>query len=581
MAAAIVLLVGFLQAPVNAAQADDFDVYTTPGTHSLNGRQWKTSCEPYSQTRRCRTEIMATVVTSVGGTFVQKNGWVFNNLTYVASPRSLWRGNPLAGNGQVGARVSWKAADGRQWRTECDTSLTGGNGCRSFVTSQVIESRMSSSGNRTYQWVTREVFNNLVRFSVPPPPGWVGKVDVGRGPADQVYWGNWGTPDLATYAHDGSGNFVVMSHVHDGPLRVDTFNPRTLARVGPSRTISLQGWPEFGGVYAAPGGDFYLLLGRDNSAERTDVDVVAVRRYSPSWQLMGTAYLKGGAGQAFPGITVPFRATAPEMLLVENRLIVHMSREMFKGSDGLNHQSNLTFEVDTATMKAQTFEEAYGLGNTPYVSHSFNNFVTRSGDQVVFVDHGDAYPRSIVMHVFDLKTNGWNTYDLLNFNGTTGDNNTGTSMTGVKSSGRNVLVVGNSVDHKNAPNGAFNPDHQRNVFAISADALTGKRSHVWLTSVSPTGQDVVSDPRMVSVSENRFALMFTVTRGSRTTTEYRLMDGSAQVLAKASFTNLPFPAGAEPIKIGSQLMWLTAGESPVDVFALDISDPARPKLPQR
>lgn len=135
------------------------DVYITPGTHNVNGRIWRTTCEPYSTTERCRTEIQATTVSHNRGRFVQTNGWVFNNLTYKASPRSNWKGNPLAANGVVGGKHTWTDA-GRTWRTECDSSTTGRNGCRTWATASVIEYR----GGK-YQWVTKEILNNMVRFS--------------------------------------------------------------------------------------------------------------------------------------------------------------------------------------------------------------------------------------------------------------------------------------------------------------------------------------------------------------------------------------------------------------------------------
>ncbi len=135
------------------------DIYTAPGIHEVNGRRWFTSCEPYSQTVRCTTLIWSTQVAEVNGKFVSRTGWNFNNLTYVASPRSLWVGNPLAATG------SWTAADGRKWRTECDTVVSGGNGCRSWVTSRVIQSTRQGDGSYRHAWVTTEVFNNLVRFS--------------------------------------------------------------------------------------------------------------------------------------------------------------------------------------------------------------------------------------------------------------------------------------------------------------------------------------------------------------------------------------------------------------------------------
>ena len=135
------------------------DVYNTPGLHDVNGRKWFTSCEPYSQTLRCRTMIWATQVTQVNGVFQQNNGWVFNNLTYLPQmKRAAWGANPLAVTG------SWTSSEGRQWRTECDTALTGRGGCRSFISTSVIETKRGANGGYTYQWVTKELFNNMVRF---------------------------------------------------------------------------------------------------------------------------------------------------------------------------------------------------------------------------------------------------------------------------------------------------------------------------------------------------------------------------------------------------------------------------------
>src|SRR5699024_9601422 len=99
--------------------------YTLPGNHLVSGRQWFTTCEKYSQTERCRTDIWATtVVKDANGAFKVTQGWAFNNLTYLPfMTRAAWGANPLANTG------SWTAADGRQWRTECDTAATGRNGC--------------------------------------------------------------------------------------------------------------------------------------------------------------------------------------------------------------------------------------------------------------------------------------------------------------------------------------------------------------------------------------------------------------------------------------------------------------------
>ncbi len=134
-------------------------VYTTAGSRTVNGRKWRTTCEDYSTTIvRCTATIWATTVTRVNGRFVQKNGWQFNNLTYLPSSRSQWRGNPLATTGTF-------TSGGRQWKTSCGDSWTGPNGCRSFVMTDVIEAYKDSGGNRKFRDARKWVFNNIVRFS--------------------------------------------------------------------------------------------------------------------------------------------------------------------------------------------------------------------------------------------------------------------------------------------------------------------------------------------------------------------------------------------------------------------------------
>lgn len=136
----------------------DVDVYITPGTHNVNGRQWRTTCEPYSATKRCRTEIWASVVIQNASGYQVANGWQFNNLTYAASDFQLWAENPLAV-----PNPSWTQS-GRSWRTECFSALTG-RGCRSWIKATVIETYRNEAGNTAYRQADLWVLNNMVRFT--------------------------------------------------------------------------------------------------------------------------------------------------------------------------------------------------------------------------------------------------------------------------------------------------------------------------------------------------------------------------------------------------------------------------------
>lgn len=133
--------------------------YLQPGLFNINGRWWVTVCEPYSQTTRCRTDIWATTVSQVGGKFVQRNGWVFNNFTYLPKmTQAQWATNPL------GFANSWTDANGRAWRTECNTPATGSDGCRTYVHSDVIAATPAPGGGYTHAWTKKWVFNNMVVF---------------------------------------------------------------------------------------------------------------------------------------------------------------------------------------------------------------------------------------------------------------------------------------------------------------------------------------------------------------------------------------------------------------------------------
>jgi len=159
VAAVGIALIASWLIPTNVANAAP-DVYATPGVHLVSDRYWKTGCSNYSSSViRCTTEIYATKVVQKGGRWYKQNDWVFNNLSYLASPRETWANNPLGSTG------SWTAADGRKWRTECDTPRTGNGACRNYIVATVA----SEKGGVVTQ-IKGEVFNSMVRFSTDTLP---------------------------------------------------------------------------------------------------------------------------------------------------------------------------------------------------------------------------------------------------------------------------------------------------------------------------------------------------------------------------------------------------------------------------
>lgn len=139
---------------------------------------------------------------------------------------------------------------------------------------------------------------------------------------------------------------------------------------------------------------------------------------------------------------IPFDAGSLRMTEYMGKLYIRTCHEMYKSSDGLNHQANMTFAVDENNMTVSDSE--YKVSNIydamAYVSHSFNQFITvdDSGD-VVFLDHGDAYPRAFVISKMGKKSGRQN---IITFSGETGDNYTGATIGGLEYSGSAYLTAG-------------------------------------------------------------------------------------------------------------------------------------------
>jgi probable HAF family extracellular repeat protein len=136
------------------------DVYTTPGFWVVNGREWNTTCQPYSTTAtRCTALIKATQVKLTATGFVAVTDFVFNNLTYTDRASSAWSTNPLAVTGTF-------TSAGRLWSTTCSPSVaTGPRTCRTYIWATVYGRTALSTGGYTYWQKNQWVFNNMVVLS--------------------------------------------------------------------------------------------------------------------------------------------------------------------------------------------------------------------------------------------------------------------------------------------------------------------------------------------------------------------------------------------------------------------------------
>ena len=325
-----------------------------------------------------------------------------------------------------------------------------------------------------------------------------------------------------------------------------------------TKTIKLK-YDVWGGFFQGTDGNFYVAVGYQNPKESTKKTVIKVIQYNNKWKKLKTANIKGGVYNTFQGIYTPFDAGNCRMDMQGNTLYLMTSRLMFEFFDG-RHQSNISFKINTKTMKAAEANESY-------VSHSFNQFVKFKDGTLYILDHGDAFPRGIQLTtVSDYGSDQQKVSSklLLNFKGESGNNFTGCKVGGMEIGSTNVLVCGTSQPHeyKIKKISGFGSEMKYNAFLALTDRKSGKVTFKWLTTYNPKTTSVtVGETRMVKLSDNRFAILYTTTQKKKTTLNYAVYSDTGKKIYSKKYTNMVFDGDSQPILHKGSIIWISSTES--------------------
>ena len=319
---------------------------------------------------------------------------------------------------------------------------------------------------------------------------------------DYVQWSNTVKSYLTVC---DNGNYMrVQSGAIEGKLLVEYYS----SDFEPLSTKLIDNeLPIFGAFYDS-GNNYYVLSGQENPKQNDSLEVFRITKYDKNWNKIKSCGLYGA------NTTVPFDAGSARMTHSGDHLLVRTCHEMYKSSDGNNHQSNVTIEVD---MPSMTITDSYtGIMNVDYgyVSHSFNQFIKTDGNHIVALDHGDAHPRSAVLVKYnsDFTTGKFfpsyfeqvSNIDVVTYPEYTSGhyNYTGAAIGGFDVSSSSYIVAQSTVDLD-----YINTSKTRNVYvsAVSKDLSTNKLNKI--TSYAE-GTDSASAPQLVKINDNSFLLLW-------------------------------------------------------------------------
>ena len=376
------------------------------------------------------------------------------------------------------------------------------------------------------------------------------------------YLWNWANPIYSYWFASPDNQFVRVEYVN-GTIVVENYTKDY--KLVSSREIPME-LELFGGFFEGAEA-YYFVFGQQNPKENDDKEVLRVVKYSKAWKRLGEAGIKGA------NTTTPFRASSLRMCESNGILYIRTGHEMYTSSDGLNHQANWTISVDENSMQILDSYHIVWNRSTGYVSHSFNQFIKASDDKIVTVDHGDAYPRSIMLGSYEITAKGlldianFSSVDILEFPGEIGENYTGATIGALEVSDSHYLVAGTSVAqdddyYYNSTDNVYVICNPLDNFNDRAQFQQSAIKQIWLTNFAEGGEYSASTPYMVEVDKNTYVVIWEIYQGYFSTGKIQMaiIDGAGnKVGSTMEFTGRL--SDCEPVYQNGQIVWYTTNSS--------------------
>lgn len=364
--------------------------------------------------------------------------------------------------------------------------------------------------------------------------------------ANNYTYNRWYYPVNSYLTETGSGFMRVEYMDNNGKILIEQLdsNGNFISSSQMSCELRL-----FGGFFAGSNA-YYLVFGDTNYSEDNDKEVLRVVKYNKSWQRL-KAYSAYGINTI-----APFEAGSVDMAEDNGILYVHTCHEMYTSSDGLNHQANMTFALRESDMSLTSC--CYGVMNKTrgYCSHSFNQLIRVKDGTVYRLDHGDAYPRGLLLTGF---TSGNSVTDvdfcptLTEFPGSSGANYTGVSMGGLEISGTHALAAFNEdVSYGNA--------YYREIKVAAYNLNSESTEIIRITKSAASGEATNYTPKLVKVSDDLFLLMWAEYDGYEIRCMIVQLDGTGHPISEIIPTEMQM-SDCQPIlaRDGSVVWYVTDG----------------------
>ncbi len=368
-----------------------------------------------------------------------------------------------------------------------------------IIKSDITGFSSSTGGTKTLTITLNDTITATFNINVKLPNIASVYVQTDYTPKNQQYTGmgynlNYAkVPNIVTFVNnDGSITVCSEDSKDNSIVHINEFDSNSNLKNSLKITKEL---PMFGSFTKDNNGNYYIVYGKEVEEEDKTTDNIILVKYDSNGTKLLEYKTNGGQNNA----KLPFKAGSCRIEITNNgsKVAVYYARQMFKSSDGLNHQASGGFVVTTNTL-TKTDDKI------PYSSHSFNEFILPIENEFVIIDHGDAYPRG-----FQIKRTS-DGKGILSFKikGNVGANPVFSQLGGIEATTDGYIFLGAS-EKSNVVGSNTWHNESHNVFVQILDKNLATASNpIWLTDYTDAKAENVVYPKLVKINDNKYVILW-------------------------------------------------------------------------
>ncbi|MGI6018813.1 MAG: leucine-rich repeat protein [Marvinbryantia sp.] len=373
-----------------------------------------------------------------------------------------------------------------------------------------------------------------------------------------------------------------LVNVNNGYMRV-YYNGKSIEieyydnhfKITSKKTIAME-LPVWGGFYAGSDG-FYVVEGKNNTAEDDRAEIIRVIKYDTAWRRKGAASITGNK-ELFGGeVRYPFDYGCVEFAEQGNKLYIVTAHEGYVDSSvGQGHQGFLMIEVDKSSMKGKIIDSD--------LWHSFAQYI-KSKDTYLYVLEQSEGSRYTKLSRYDTRTMEKTSIPVLKYGGSR-DSAWSiacyASVDGMALSKDHILCLGTSIDQsKYDTAGSDGAAHNIYLTVTPMSNFSETATEVkWLTDYVGNRKSFLG-AKITKVSENRFMISWeeynTSGKGedndglSEGVLHYLYVDGKGNKISK-EYTAAATISDCQPIVKDSKVIYYASNTNTVNFYSIDSSN---------